>query len=91
MSTKSRKFAKRKEEVVEENIEELTAKELYDKKKEEKLKEKEKKNKKTKKSSRKKIVKKINTTNLGARIFAVFMLVLMIASVIVSIATYLFQ
>lgn len=84
MSTKNIK----KEIEVDDSNEKLSAKELYDIQKEERLKEKEK-NLKTKKRSSKKKSRKVNTTNLGAKVFAIFMLLLMVASVVISILVYL--
>lgn len=76
-----------KEESIEEVVDTLSKKEQYDlnKKKKEQAKLKDIKNKE-KKSSKKKISK---PKNLGARIFAIAMLILMIASVLVSIFAYL--
>ena len=75
------KSYKRKKEIKEEIIEKntLSKKEQYD------LAKKEKTNKK---ETKKKKVSKPKQTNLGARIFAIFMLVLMIASVLVSALAY---
>ena len=64
----------------------LSKKELYDlnkKKKEESTKKKEKTEKKKKKQQ------KTYSHNLGARIFAIIMLILMIGSVMASIFAYL--
>ena len=51
------------------------------------IKEKEQK----KKDKKKKVSKKSNQTNLGAKIFAIVMLVLMIGSVAVSVLSYVVQ
>ena len=76
-----KKIKKEDEVVVDENS--LSKKELYDlnKMKKDNLKIKEEKNKNKKKTRRK--------ANLPTRIFAIAMLVLMIASVIVSAVAYL--
>ena len=78
------KSYKRKKEVEEITIEteNLSKKEQYDLEKNNKLKQKEKETKKKKK------VTKPKQTNLGARIFAIFMLLLMVSSVIVSTLAY---
>jgi len=89
MSTKNRKMKKNIEEVIEnDSVQEFSAKELYDMKKEEKEKEKQKNSKKIKKVGKK---KKNSDSSLVARVFAVFMLLLMIASFVISVAAYLFQ
>ena len=69
----------------EENINNLSKKELYDLQKQEKLELREKENKKKKK---KKSSKKTYKTNLFGRIFAIAMLILMIGSVIATISYY---
>lgn len=76
---KSYKKKHNQEEVVIET-DTLSKKEQYDLEKKNKLKEKE--TKKKKKST------KTKQTNLGARIFAIFMLILMVSSVIVSALAY---
>ena len=77
---KSYKKKHNQEEVVIET-DNLSKKEQYDLEKKNKLKEKE--TKKKKKST------KTKQTNLGTRIFAIVMLILMIGSVIASVAAYL--
>lgn len=77
--SKSYKKKKEIEEVIIDN-DNLSKKEQYDLEKKNKLKLKEK--------SKKKKIKKTKQTNLGARIFAIFMLLLMISSVIVSSLAY---
>ena len=72
-----------KEESIKELTETLSKKEQYDLNK--KKKEKSNKKKETKTSKKKKTPPK----NLGAKIFAILMLILMIASVLVSIFAYL--
>ena len=76
------KSYKRKKEIEEKIIEDntLSKKEQYD------LAKKEKANKK---ETKKKKVSKPKQTNLGARIFAILMLLLMISSVIVSSLAYI--
>lgn len=72
-------------DIIEDNDNGLSKKELYDLKKKEKLKEKEKsikKNSKKKNSNKKKTYK----TNLAGRIFAIVMLLLMLGSVIATIS-----
>lgn len=85
---KSYKKKHEKEDVVVETGT-LSKKEQYDleKKKRMELKEKEQK----KKNTKKKINNKTKQTNLGARIFAIFMLLLMVGSVIVSALAYVIQ
>ena len=85
MSTKNKKIAK-KNEIEEENIQEISAKELYDKRKAERLKEKAKKAPKSKKITKKKTK---HFFNLGTRIFVMFMLLLMIVSTVISIVAYI--
>ena len=85
------KSYKKKKEVEEEMIETSTISkkeqyELMKKKKEESKLKKDKKNSKKIKSKKKQ--KKTYQTNLGARIFAIVMLILMIGSVVVSVAAY---
>ncbi len=65
----------------------LTKKELYDlnKKKKEEVKAKQENKKKTSKKKNKKTYQ----TNLAGRIFAVVMLILMLGSVVASIASYM--
>ena len=83
--SKSYKIKRKKEEVTI-NEEGLSKKELYDLNK----KKKETKKIKNDKSKDKKRKKKELPANLGARIFAISMLVLMIASVAVSALAYFF-
>lgn len=80
---KSYKKKRELEEVIETN-EELSKKEMYDLEKKKKLEEKEKNIKKTKNKAKKTSRK----TNIAARIFAVFMLLLMVSSVIISALAY---
>ena len=80
---KSYKKKRELEEVIETN-EELSKKEIYDLEKKKKLEEKEKNIKKTKNKAKKTSRK----TNIAARIFAVFMLLLMVSSVIISALAY---
>lgn len=82
--SKSYKVKRKKEEVVVDESS-LSKKELYDLNKKEKETAKIKNDKKKSKKN-KKITKQ---TNLGVRIFAIFMLVLMIASVVASAIAYL--
>jgi len=81
------KSYKKKKETVEEIVdtEELSKKEQYDLMKQKK---EEAKLKKDKKKKVKKVKGKTHQTNLGARIFAIVMLVLMIGSIITSVAAY---
>ncbi len=85
--SKKYKIKHKKEEEIEEVIdeEELSKKELYDLNKQKKLKEKEKNIKKNKSNKKK---KKTSTyqTNLAGRIFAIVMLILMLGSVIATIS-----
>ena len=78
--------AKKAEEVKIEEAAGLSKKELYDLNKNKK---EEIKVKKIKAPSRKKKTKKTYQHNLGARIFAIIMLILMIGSVAASIFAYL--
>lgn len=64
----------------------ISKKELYDLQKQEKLKKKAKENKK--KDKKKKNKKSTYKANLGARIFAITMLILMLGSVIATISYY---
>lgn len=80
---KSYKKKRELEEVIETN-EDLSKKEMYDLEKKKKLEEKEKNIKKTKNKAKKTSRK----TNIAARIFAVFMLLLMVSSVIISALAY---
>ena len=82
--SKGYKVKRKKEEEIIVDESTLSKKELYDlnKKKKDTLKVKEDKTKNKKKT------KSNKQTNLGARIFAIFMLVLMIASVLVSALAY---
>lgn len=77
--SKGYKRKKEKEETII-DISSLSKKEQYD------LAKKEKLNKKTIAKKKKNI--KNNQTNLGAKIFAIFMLLLMISSVIISSLAY---
>lgn len=89
--SKSYKKKKEQEEVVIEETR-LSKKELYDLEKQKKLEQKEKDQKKKEKafSKKKKMAnKKTYQTNLAGRIFAVVMLILMIGSVMASVAAYL--
>lgn len=85
MSKSYKKKQENEEVVLEENT--LSKKELYDleKKKKQALKVKALKN------SKKKVSKKKSQTNLGARTFAIFMLVLMVGSVVVSALAYVIR
>ena len=81
----SKSYKKKREQ--EENISidyTLSKKELYDleKAKRNKIKDKKKKN------TNKKVSNKIKNTNLGSKIFAIFMLLLMVGSVIISSLAY---
>lgn len=75
------------EEVTMEN-DEISKKEQYDLEKQKKVALKEKSQKKKEKSIKRKINNKVKGTNLVSKIFAIFMLILMIGSVIVSTLTY---
>lgn len=75
------------EEVVEDSEEVLSKKELYDLNKKKKDEEK-KKNMKKKKGNKKKKSDE-HQINLMGRIFAIIMLILMIGSVVASIASYI--
>lgn len=78
---------KRVEEEITPEVEEvISKKELYDLNKSKKLAIKEKKQKKKSNNNKKK--KKTYKTNLGARIFAIIMLILMIGSIVASIGAY---
>lgn len=66
----------------------LSKKEQYDLEKQKRLALKEKEQKKKKNTSKKKTLNKVKETNIGARIFAIFMLVLMVGSVVVSVLSY---
>ena len=78
------KTGKKKHEIKEEvDTSTLSKKELYDLNKKKKDKEKVKTN-----DSKKKKKKKKNTSNLGVRIFAIIMLLLMIASILASSFAY---
>lgn len=66
----------------------LSKKEQYDLEKQKKLASKEKEQKKKKNISKKKTENKTKGTNIGARIFAIFMLTLMVGSVVVSVLSY---
>lgn len=85
MSTKSQKSKKKQEkEIKNTNENELSPKEIYDMNKEKRLKEKKKKES----TPSKKKKKKTYETNLAGRIFAIIMLILMIASVFGYIISY---
>lgn len=85
MSTKSQKNKKNEVKEIENTNEyELSPKEIYDMNKEKKLKEKKKKEN----TPSKKKKKKTYETNLAGRIFAIIMLLLMIASVFGYIVSY---
>lgn len=85
--SKNYKIKHEKNEIeIEESNESLSKKELYDLKQKEKIAKKEKLEKK--KLKKKKSKKKTYQTNLVGRIFAIVMLILMIGSVIASVATY---
>lgn len=79
----------KEEVVVEADTNTLSKKEQYDLEKQKKMAIKEKEQKK--KDKKKKVSKKSNQTNLGAKIFAIVMLVLMIGSVAVSVLSYVVQ
>ena len=81
---KSYKRKKEQEEIVIES-DTLSKKEQYDLEKKKRLALKEKGNKKKNVKANSNKVKK---TNLGARIFAIFMLILMIGSVVISALAY---
>ena len=80
---KSYKMKHEKKEDLVVETEGLSKKELYDLEKEKRLNKKELEQKK--KNKKKKVNNKKTQTNLGARIFAIFMLILMIGSVVVWI------
>lgn len=81
---KSYKRKKEQEEIVIES-DTLSKKEQYDLEKKKRLALKEKGNKK---KNVKANSNKVKQTNLGARIFAIFMLILMIGSVVISALAY---
>lgn len=85
----SKSYKKNKEqlEVVQDETG-LSKKELYDLEKKKKLEQKEKEEKK-KNNKKKKSSRKTYSTNLAGRIFAIIMLILMVGSVIASIAAYI--
>ena len=87
MSKSYKKQNKQKEEIVEVDKNTISKKELYDLEKKKKLEQKEKKNKKKDKKKKKKN-RNTYSTNLAGRIFAIVMLILMIGSVVASIAAY---
>ena len=72
-----------------EEQEKLSKKEQYDLQKAQKMKMQEKEKKKVSTIKKKKKKKKTYQTNLAGRIFAVIMLILMVGSVIASIAAYI--
>ena len=81
----SKSYKKKREQEENTSIEStLSKKELYDLEKAKKNKIKDKK----KKNTNKKVSNKIKNTNLGSRIFAIFMLLLMVGSVIISALAY---
>ena len=84
--SKSYKVKRKKVEEVIVNEDELSKKELYDLNKKKKETEKIKNNKVKEKKRKKREL----PANLGSKIFAIFMLVLMIASVLVSALAYFF-
>jgi len=90
MSTKKRKIKKVEEEVEDIDKKELSPKELYDLNKEKKLKERNK-NKKKKDDSKKKNTKskKTGKSNLATKIFAIVMIILMLASCLSSVLIYM--
>ena len=77
---KNNKKKVKTEEVIDTST--LSKKELYDL-------NKKKKEQKQKKCDKKKKHKKKNTSNLGARIFAIIMLILMIASIFAGALAYI--
>jgi len=87
---KSYKKKRELEEVIVES-DTLSKKEKYDLEKQKKMILKEKEQKKKDKSIKKKINNKTKGTNMGAKIFAVVMLLLMVGSVIVSTLAYIIQ
>lgn len=87
----SKKYKKKnisidEEDINESDVEVLSKKELYDLNKKKKDEEKKKKNKK---KSNKKKKSDGHQINLMGRIFAIIMLILMIGSVVASIASYI--
>ncbi len=86
----SKKYRKKieKEEEISDNETELSKKEQYDLMKRKKEEEKAKIRKKQEKKKKKKSTNS-HQTNLAGRIFAVIMIILMIGSVVASIASYL--
>ena len=89
MSKRYKVNNKKNEEIENTSLEHegLSKKEIYDlnKKKKDDLKYK---NSKTKKKSKKNVSKK-HSTNIAAKVFAIFMLLLMIGSVVASVASYI--
>jgi lipopolysaccharide export LptBFGC system permease protein LptF len=81
-----KKHEDKKKDIIENNDNKLSKKELYDLKQQEKRKQKEKELKKIKKKTKKKKDKKTYKTNLIGRIFAVLMLILMAGSIIATIS-----
>ena len=77
---------KHEEEVIVTDDAVVSKKEQYDLEKKKRMAIKEKKSKKN--ASKSKKLHKGNQSNLGARLFAIFMLVLMVGSVIVSALAY---
>ena len=84
---KSYKKKHEQEEVITES-DTLSKKEQYDLEKQKKMEMKEKEQKKKKNTAKKKNSNNAKGTNMGARMFAIFMLVLMVSSVVVSILSY---
>ena len=80
---------KHEEEVIVLESDEISKKEQYDLEKKKRLEAREKKMKKM--ASKNKHVNSGNKPGLGAKIFAIFMLVLMIGSVLVSVLTPVFS
>ena len=76
-----------KDEIITTTEKELSKKEQYDLEKQKKETEKNKQKKKN--NSTKKKPRKKHQTNLGARIFATIMLILMIGSIVATIAAYI--
>lgn len=81
--SKNYKIKHKQENKIIENNKILSKKEEYD------LNKQKKEQKKLKKNTKKKKKRKNYQTNLGTRIFAIIMLLLMAGSIIATIATYL--
>ncbi len=87
--SKNYKIRKKKEEIEEIDESTLSKKELYDLNKKKKEEEKKKsKKKKEKKATNNKKKTKTYQTNIAGRIFAIIMLILMVGSVIATIAAH---